>query len=61
MTSRMHMRNNYGKNSKTFLEQYITLNGIPQTITTNEGTAFTRGEFRDNWKSPNIKLIYRTS
>ena len=49
-----------GKTAKSFLEQYITLNGIPQTIRTDEGTAFTGKEFREFWKSFNIKLKYGT-
>ena len=46
-----------GKTAKNFLEQYITLNGLPQTIRTDKGTAFTGKEFRDFCKSLNIKLI----
>ena len=46
-----------GKTAKKFLERYITLNGLPQTIRTDKGTAFTGKEFRDFCKSPNIKLI----
>ena len=42
------------------MEQYITLNGVPQTIRTDKGTAFTRKEFRDFRKSLNFKLIYGT-
>ena len=49
-----------GKTAKTFLEQYITLNGLPQTIRTDKGTAFTGKEFREICKSLNIKLIYET-
>ena len=49
-----------GKTPKNFLEQYITLNGLPQTIRTDIGTAFTGKEFRDLCKSLNIKLIYGT-
>ena len=49
-----------GKTAKNFLEQYITLNGLPQTIRTDKGTAFTGKEFRDFCKSLNIKLIYGT-
>ena len=47
-----------GKTAKNFLEQYITLNGLPQTIRTDKGTAFTGKKFRDFCKSLNIKLIY---
>ena len=43
-----------GKTAKNFLEQYITLNGLPQTIRTDKGTAFTGKEFRDFCKSLNI-------
>ena len=49
-----------GKTAKTFLEQYILLNGIPQTIRTDKGTAFTGNEFRTACKKLNIKLIYGT-
>ena len=45
-----------GKTAKTFLEQYILLNGIPQTIRTDKGTAFTGNEFRTACKKLNIKL-----
>ena len=36
-----------GKTAKNFLEQYMTLNGLPQTIRTDKSTAFTGKEFRD--------------
>ena len=49
-----------GKTAKNFLEQYITLNGLPQTIRTDKGTAFTGKEFREICKSLKIKLIYGT-
>ena len=49
-----------GKTAKNFLEQYITLNGLPQTIRTVKSTAFTGKEFRDFCKSLNIKLFYGT-
>ena len=49
-----------GKTAKNFLEQYITLSGLPQTIRTDKGRAFTGKEFRDFCKSLNIKLIYGT-
>ena len=49
-----------GRTAKTFLEQYILLNGIPQVIRTDKGTAFTGTEFRQKCKSLNIKLIYGT-
>ena len=42
------------------MEQYITLNGLPQTIRTDKGTAFTGKAFRDFCKPLNIKLIYGT-
>ena len=48
------------KQQKNFLEQYITLNGLPQTIKTDKCTAFTGKDFRDFCKSLNIKLIYGT-
>ena len=48
------------KTAKTFLEQYILLNGIPHVIRTDKGTAFTGNEFRSTCKKPNIKLIYGT-
>ena len=48
------------KTAKNFLEQYIVLNGIPQTIRTDKGTAFTVREFRQTCKNLNIKLIYGT-
>ena len=46
------------KTAKNFLEQYIVLNGIPQTIRTDKETAFTGREFRQTCKNLNIKLIY---
>ena len=49
-----------GKTAKTFLEQYILLNGIPQVIRTDKGTVFTGNEFRSTCKKLNIKLIYGT-
>ena len=49
-----------GKTAKNFLEQYITINGLPQTIRTDEDTAFTGKEFRKICKSLKIKLIYGT-
>ena len=42
------------------MEQYILLNGIPQVIRTDKGTAFTGNEFRSTCKKLNIKLIYGT-
>ena len=42
------------------MEQYITLNGLPQISKTDNGTAFTGREFRDFCKSSNIKLKYGT-
>ena len=50
-----------GKTAKNFLEQYITLNGLPQTIRTDKGTAFTGKEFRDFCKSLNIKINLRNT
>ena len=43
------------------LERYVTLNGLPQTIKTDKGTAFTRKEFKELCKSLNINLMYGTS
>ena len=48
-------------NLKNFLEQYIRLDGLPQTIRTDKGTAITGKEIRDLCKSLDIKLIYGTS
>ena len=45
-----------GKTATSFLEQNINLNGIPQTIRTDKGTAFTGKEFRDICKKINIKV-----
>ena len=42
------------------MEHYITPNGLPQTIRTDKGMAFTGKEIRDFCKSLNIKLIYGT-
>ena len=50
-----------GKTAKSFLEQYILLNGITQTIRTDKDTAFTGNKFRSVCKTLNIKLIYGTS
>ena len=44
-----------GKFAKTFLEQYILLNGIPQTIRTDKGTAFLGNEFRSVCKKAKHK------
>ena len=49
-----------GKTAKTFLEQYLLLNGIPKVIKTDKRTAFTGNEFRSTCKKLNIKLIYGT-
>ena len=49
-----------GKTAENFLEQYVTLSSLPQTIRTDEGTAFTEEAFRESCKSLNIKLIYGT-
>ena len=38
-----------GKTAKTFLEQNILLNSIPQVIRTDKGTAFTGNEFRSTY------------
>ena len=48
------------KTGKSFLEQYINLNGIPQTIRIDKGTAFAEKEIRDFCKNINIKVIYGT-
>ena len=48
------------KTAENFLEQNITLNGLPQTIRTDKGTAFTGKEFIDFCKSLNIKLNHGT-
>ena len=48
------------KTVKRFLEQYIILSGIPQTIRTDKGTAFTGKEFSEFFKSLKIKLLYGT-
>ena len=45
---------------KIFFQQYILLNGIPQVIRTDKGTAFTGKEFRQMCKNLHIKLIYGT-
>ena len=49
-----------GKTAKNSLQQYILLNGIPQVIRTDKGTAFTGKEFRQMCKNLHIKLIYGT-
>ena len=49
-----------GKSAVNFLKQYVTINGLPQIIRTDKGTAVTGREFRDFCKSLNIKLIYGT-
>ena len=49
-----------GKTAKHFPEQNNTLNGLPQPIRTDKGTAFTGKEFREICKSQNIKLVYGT-
>ena len=54
----MHMRGTKWKNRKNLLEQNILLNGIPQVIRTDKGTAFTGNEFRTICKRLNTKLIY---
>ena len=60
MASGMYMRSPNGKTAITFLKQNILLNGIPQIVRTDKGTAFTRKEFRTMCKDLNIKLIYGT-
>ena len=40
-----------GETAVNFLEQYIRLNGIPETIRTDKATAFTGGLFRDFCKN----------
>ena len=42
------------------MEQYVTLNGLPQTIRTDKGTAFTGIEFRELCKALNINLVIGT-
>ena len=42
------------------MEQYVTINGPPQTVRTDKGTAFTGKEFRELCKPVNIILIYGT-
>ena len=49
-----------GRTAKTFLEQNITLDGIPQAIRTDKGTAFTGRENIDFCENQNIKLLYGT-
>ena len=49
-----------GQTAVRFLEQYINLNGIPETIRTDKATAFTGRTFRDFCKTHQIKLIYGT-
>ena len=41
-----------------FLEQFILLNGIRQTIRTDKETAFTGNEFRQMCKYFYMKLLY---
>ena len=43
-----------------FLEQYINLNGVPRTITTDKATAFRGRLFGEFCKYHQIKLIYGT-
>ena len=43
-----------------FLEQYVNLNGIPETIRTDKATAFTSRSFREICKDHQIKLLYGT-
>ena len=42
------------------MEQYINLNGIPKTIRTDKGTAFTGHTFREFCKNHHIRLLYGT-
>ena len=49
-----------GRTAKNFLEQYVTLNGLPQTIRTDKGTAFTGKEIRELCKYLNINLVNGT-
>ena len=49
-----------GRTAEKFVEQYDTLNGLPQTIRTDKGTAFTGKEFRELCKALNINLVYGT-
>ena len=49
-----------GKTAETILEQYILLNGIPQMVRTDKGTAFLGNEFISKCKRLNIKQIYGT-
>ena len=49
-----------GETAVKFLEQYIELNGIPNSIRTDKETAFTGRLFRDFCKNHYIKLIYGT-
>ena len=44
-----------GKTAKTFLEHYILLNGIPQVIRTDKGTAFTGNEIKSICKKTKYK------
>ena len=48
------------KTGKIFLEQYVTLIGLTQTIRTDKGTASTGKELRELCKSLNFSLIYGT-
>ena len=46
------------KNMVDFVKEHIVYRfGIPQTITTNQGTMFTSKEFRDFATSMGIKLL----
>jgi hypothetical protein len=46
------------KNMVEFVKEHIIYRfGIPQTITTNQGTQFTSSEFRDFAESMGIKLL----
>ena len=49
-----------GETAIKFLEQYIQINGVPETIRTDKATAFTARPFRTFSKEHYIKLLYGT-
>ena len=49
-----------GKTAKK-LEQYITINGLPQTIRTDESTAFTGKEIEDFMQNPKHQINIRNT